>query len=65
MSDRLTPSQQLKMRVYRARKNLSLSEVAELLGASPSAVGQWECGARAPRGLYRDALAKLIPELGL
>ena len=65
MSDRLTPSQQLKMRVYRARKNLSLTEVAEIIGVSISAVSNWEAGNTAPRGLYRDALAKLIPELGL
>jgi DNA-binding transcriptional regulator YiaG len=65
MRNKLTNEQQLAMRLWRASRRLSATDVARQIGASPASVIRWEDGVSAPRGLYRRALAQLIPELGL
>jgi len=61
---KLTESQSTALRVYRARHNLTLREFADRIGATPSAVSNWEQGKTAPKGLYLRALLEMVPEVG-
>lgn len=47
----------------RANAGLSLSEVADAIGLSPSALSRWEHAERTPRGTRAAAWAELISEL--
>lgn len=47
----------------RVAAGLSLSEVADAIGVSPSALWRWEHGERSPRGDRAVAWARLVAEL--
>lgn len=47
----------------RTAADLSLSEVADAVGISVSALWRWEHGERAPRGAPAAAWARLLDEL--
>jgi DNA-binding transcriptional regulator YiaG len=59
----LTESQSTALRVYRARHNLTLTELAERIGVTPSCLSNWEQRKKAPRGLYLAALVAIVPEI--
>jgi transcriptional regulator with XRE-family HTH domain len=47
----------------RLSAGLSIREVAEAIGVSPTAVWRWERGERAPRGAAAAAWAQLLRDL--
>lgn len=51
-------------RSRRTNAGLSLGEVAEAIGVSPSTVLRWERGERAPRGEAAVRYGQLLKQLG-